>query len=68
MCVNVCEIKVKRTRDTSLIVVVLLETRDQIGFWSRDWKRARLEKLFELWDLHWGVIGHCCVSIEVAVR
>lgn len=55
------------TRDSGLLVVVLLQSGDEVGLVTRNWELAVLQKLLELWDLGRGVINHDAEFIGVAL-
>jgi hypothetical protein len=53
------ERKVRPTCPTSLLAVVLLQARDQVGFVAREREGALAKELLEVWDLEGIVVGHC---------
>lgn len=55
------------TKDSSLLVVVLLQSGDEVCLITRNWELAVLQKLLELWNLGRGVISHFAEYVRVAV-
>ena len=57
----------EHTRDSGLLVVVLLQSGDEVCLVTRNWELAVLQKLLELWNLGRGVINHDVEFIWVAL-
>lgn len=55
------------TGDSSLLIVVLLQSGDEVRLITRNWELAVLQKLLELWNFGRGVINHFVEYIRVAV-
>ena len=46
------------TRDSGLLVIVLLQSSNEVCLVTRNWELAVLQKPLELWNLGRGIINH----------